>query len=136
MSDTCTECGSSFEQVRGRGRPVSLCRTCRFDRGRVKEKQRAYRQRPEVKEKQRAYFQRPEVKEKKRAYFQRPEVKEKKRAYRQRPEVKEKKRAYREEIREGARVAPSRWHCRECDEPLRAQTADGLCGFCRRGIAA
>jgi hypothetical protein len=46
----------------------------------------------DVKEKKRAYYQRPDVKEKKRAYRQRPDVKEKKRAYRQRPDVKEKKR--------------------------------------------
>ena len=47
----------------------------------IKEKQRAYRQRPDIRERQRAYNQRPDIKEKQRAYRQRPENKEKQRAY-------------------------------------------------------
>ncbi|HEX9914457.1 MAG TPA: hypothetical protein VGB32_06005 [Candidatus Bathyarchaeia archaeon] len=40
-----------------------------------------------------------EVKERKKAYFQRPEVKEKQKAYSQRPEVKEKQKAYNQKQR-------------------------------------
>ena len=60
----------------------------------VKERMRAYRQRPDVKERKRAYQQRPDVKERMRAYDQRPDVKERMRAYDQRPDVKERMRAY------------------------------------------
>ena len=139
---TCKECGASFEQVRRQGRPFSLCRACRLDPELVKEKRRAYFQRPEVKEKRRAYRQRPEVKEKRRAYRQRPEVKAKQAAYYQRPEVKAKKAAYYQTNR--AEIAqnklppppPSKWNCVDCGEPLRRNTEDGLCGFCRQGIPA
>ena len=54
-------------------KPRRYCRACLADR--LKEKQRAYFQRPEVKVKKRAYAQRPEAKEKRRAYAQRPERK-------------------------------------------------------------
>ena len=61
-------------------------------KGRIKEQQRKYKQKPEYKEQQRKYRQTPEFKEKERKRKQTLEYKEQQRKYRQSPEYKEKER--------------------------------------------
>lgn len=58
----------------------------------------------------------------------------KKRAYYEanKAEIAAKQRAYREARKGGLKTVT----CNECDEHLARRTEDGLCGFCRQGIAA
>jgi hypothetical protein len=68
----------------------------------VKQRQKAYKQKPEVKqmakEYQKEYYKKPEVKQRRKEYKQRPEVKQKKKEYqkeyKQKPEVKQKNKEY------------------------------------------
>jgi hypothetical protein len=96
----------------------------------VKERQSAYKRRPEVMEKSRIhariYQQRPEVKERvreyKREYKKRPYVKEKRRIYDrkryQRPDVKQKKKEYdsRPEAKARRRRSTHEWYIRKKTE--------------------
>lgn len=121
----CRGCGAPLGYV-GRGRPRLWCHGCLREQEAARK--RAYREanREKLAAQKRAYREanREKVAARNRAYYEA-----------NREKVAARQRAYRDSIRAGDRQAPSRWHCKDCGESLSRRTEDGLCGFCRQGIA-